>query len=43
LKHIFNIHKTGKTIVIVTHSSDIANQAEFLFEIRDGQLILNTT
>ena len=39
LKHIFNIHKTGKTVIIVTHSSDIARQAELLFEIRDGQLI----
>ena len=40
LEHIFNIHKTGKTIVIVTHSSDIAKQAELLFEIRDGQLLV---
>ena len=38
LKHIFNIHKTGKTVIIVTHSNDIAGQAELLFEIRDGQL-----
>jgi len=41
LEHIFNIHKTGKTIVIVTHSNDIAKQAELLFEIRDGQLMTN--
>jgi len=40
LKHIFNIHKTGKTIVIVTHSNDIAKQAELLFEIRDGMLAI---
>ncbi|MCL2396757.1 MAG: ABC transporter ATP-binding protein [Defluviitaleaceae bacterium] len=39
LEHIFNIHKTGKTIVVVTHSSDIAKQAELLFEIRDGRLM----
>ena len=39
LKHIFNIHKAGKTIVIVTHSNDIAKQAELIFEIRDGQLL----
>ena len=38
MEHIFNIHKTGKTIVFVTHSSDIARHAELLFEIRDGQL-----
>jgi len=39
LEHIFNIHKTGKTIVIVTHNNDIAKQAELLFEICDGRLI----
>ena len=39
MKHIFNIHKLGKTIVFVTHSSDIAKQAELLFEIRDGKLV----
>jgi len=39
LAHILNIHKTGKTIVIVTHNNDIARQAELLFEIRDGQLV----
>ncbi|MCL2840367.1 MAG: ABC transporter ATP-binding protein [Defluviitaleaceae bacterium] len=36
--HIKNIHKSGKTIVFVTHSHEIASQAELLFEIRDGQL-----
>jgi len=38
MDHILNIHKTGKTIVIVTHSNDIAKQAELLFEIHDGRL-----
>ena len=39
LGHIFNIHKQGKTVVIVTHSNDIANQAESVIEIRDGQVV----
>ena len=39
MEHIFNIHKTGKTIVFVTHNNKIANQAELLFEIRDGLLL----
>ena len=39
LNHIYDIHKAGKTIVIVTHSRDIAKRAELLFEIRDGQLV----
>jgi len=38
LEHIFKIHKTGKTIVMVTHNNDLAKQAELLFEIRDGKL-----
>jgi len=38
LEHILRIHKTGKTIVIVTHNNEIAAKAETLFEIRDGKL-----
>jgi len=39
LEHIFNIHEAGKTVIMVTHSNDIAKQAELIFEIRDGQLL----
>ncbi|MCL2083087.1 MAG: ABC transporter ATP-binding protein [Oscillospiraceae bacterium] len=38
LKHIFNIHKAGKTVSIVTHNNELAQRAELLFEIRDGKL-----
>jgi ABC-type lipoprotein export system ATPase subunit len=38
LEHIFKIHKTGKTVVIVTHNKELAQMAEMLFEIRDGRL-----
>jgi len=38
LEHIFNIHKSGKTIVIVTHNTELAKKAELLFEIHDGSL-----
>jgi putative ABC transport system ATP-binding protein len=38
LEHIFNIHKSGKTVVIVTHSKELADKAEMLFEIKDGRL-----
>jgi len=38
LDYIFDIHKTGKTIVIVTHSNELAKKAQLLFEIKDGQL-----
>ncbi|MCL2249525.1 MAG: ABC transporter ATP-binding protein [Oscillospiraceae bacterium] len=39
MKCISDIHKMGKTIVIVTHSSDIASQAEVVFEVYDGLLV----
>ena len=39
LQHIFDIHKTGKTIIIVTHNSELAQKAELIFELRDGRLI----
>jgi len=38
LDYIFDIHKTGKTIIIVTHNNELAQKAEMLFEIRDGKL-----
>ena len=39
LEHIFGIHKKGKTIVMVTHSADIAKMAQMLVEVRDGELL----
>ena len=38
LEHIFKLHKEGKTIVIVTHNSEIAKKAEMIFTIKDGKL-----
>jgi putative ABC transport system ATP-binding protein len=38
LEHIFKIHKSGKTVVIVTHNNELAKKAELLFEIKDGRL-----
>ena len=38
LNHIFKIHMAGKTIVIVTHNSDLAKKAEIVFEVRNGML-----
>ena len=38
LDYIFSIHKSGKTIVIVTHSRELAQHAELVLEIRDGRL-----
>jgi putative ABC transport system ATP-binding protein len=38
LRHIFEIHKAGKTVIIVTHNNELAGKAELLIEIRDGKL-----
>jgi putative ABC transport system ATP-binding protein len=38
LEQIFKIHKSGKTVVIVTHNIELAKKAEILFEIKDGKL-----
>jgi putative ABC transport system ATP-binding protein len=37
LSHVVKLHEAGKTIVIVTHNSDIARKAETVFEINDGR------
>jgi putative ABC transport system ATP-binding protein len=39
IEHIFKLHKEGKTIVIVTHNSEIAKRTEKIFEIRDGRVV----
>jgi len=38
LDQLINIHKAGKTIVIVTHNVEVSDKAELLYEIRDGRL-----
>ena len=41
LGHISELHKKGKTVVIVTHNNEIAKMAEMVFKIRDGRLDLH--
>jgi len=38
LENIFDLHNEGKTVVIVTHNSEIAKRAEIIYKIRDGVL-----
>ena len=40
MAHIHRIHKSGKTIVMVTHNNDIAQTAQQVLTIRDGRLCL---
>lgn len=39
LEQIFQVNKEGKTIVIVTHNSELAKKAGIVLEIRDGKLV----
>lgn len=34
-----DLHKKGKTIVLITHEQDIANQAERIIHVRDGNIV----
>lgn len=38
MKVLGNLHKEGKTIVLITHEPDIAKQAQKIIHIRDGLL-----
>jgi putative ABC transport system ATP-binding protein len=38
LDYIFEVHKTGKTVIIVTHNNELAEHAELVFKIKDGKL-----
>lgn len=38
LDHTRRLHEAGKTILIITHNSEIAKKAEMVFKIRDGKL-----
>ena len=35
------MHKTGRTVILITHDNEIANTAQRLIRISDGKLIEN--
>lgn len=37
---LLGLHKNGKTVVIVTHNNDIAQQAEAIIHVRDGLVLV---
>jgi putative ABC transport system ATP-binding protein len=41
LEILFQLHKRGKTIVIVTHNNEIAARAEQVIKVRDGLILHN--
>jgi putative ABC transport system ATP-binding protein len=36
---VFDLHRQGKTVVIVTHNAEIARRAERIITIRDGKIV----
>lgn len=43
LKILEELHREGKTIIIVTHDRNVAARAERIIEISDGEIISDTT
>lgn len=43
LKILEELHREGKTIIIVTHDSNVAARAQRIIEISDGEIISDTT
>lgn len=39
MKTLKQLHKEGKTIVLITHEHDIASQAEKILHLEDGELV----
>lgn len=39
LETIFQLHKEGKTVIIVTHNNELAKRAEMVIRIKDGHLV----
>jgi putative ABC transport system ATP-binding protein len=36
---LHNLHKQGKTIIIVTHEEEIGNQCERIIRLKDGGIV----
>ena len=39
MKILHELHEEGRTIILITHDNDIANEAERVIRIQDGQII----
>jgi putative ABC transport system ATP-binding protein len=37
------LHQSGRTIVLITHESDVSMSAQRIMRIRDGQILDSTT
>lgn len=39
MKILHELHEEGRTVILITHDNDIANEAERIIRIQDGQII----
>ncbi len=39
MKILHELHEEGRTVILITHDNDIANEAERVIRIQDGQII----
>ena len=39
MKILHELHKEGRTVILITHDNDIANEAQRVIRIQDGQII----
>lgn len=39
MKILHELHKEGRTVILITHDNDIANEAQRVIRIQDGQIV----
>ncbi len=39
MKILHELHREGRTVILITHDNDIANEAERVIRIQDGQIV----
>lgn len=43
MKILHELHEEGRTVILITHDNDIANEAQRVIRIQDGQIISDIT
>jgi ABC-type lipoprotein export system ATPase subunit len=39
MKILHELHQEGRTVILITHDNDIANEAQRVIRITDGQIV----
>ncbi len=43
MKILHELHEEGRTVILITHDNDIANEAQRVIRIQDGQIVSDVT